>query len=240
MYTFEFLEYNDLTKEIMSEKTTLENVIDIGLNGKPSKEEKKYLNSVEDWAKYAFEKDEIYFITVNQNNKPFASIRFTDMHITIDFLEEYGNELIKTLTLVYHRFDLLEYLRNDKKKFYTNNNLFLGEITSYGFIDGNRKSITNIVFGTNDFATITLTEFYPELQDWKTAEQNIKVNTSNNFIRSPKHYKDFEYLLDYQNNIKSEYFDLPFVSDSNLSEQDSSKILKNKDKFWLPPDWNKN
>lgn len=238
MYTFEFLEYNDLTKEIMSEKTTLENVIDIGLNGKPSKEEKKYLNSVEDWAKYAFEKDEIYFITVNQNNKPFASIRFTDMHITIDFLEEYGNELIKTLTLVYHRFDLLEYLRNDKKKFYTNNNLFLGEITSYGFIDGNRKSITNIVFGTNDFATITLTEFYPELQDWKTAEQNIKVNTSNNFIRSPKHYKDFEYLLDYQNNIKSEYFDLPFVSDSNSSEQDSSKILKNK--LWLPPDWNKN
>lgn len=116
MYTFEFLEYNDLTKEIMSEKTTLENVIDIGLNGKPSKEEKKYLNSVEDWAKYAFEKDEIYCITVNQNNQPFASIRFTDMHITIDFLEEYGNELIKTLTLVYHRFDLLEYLRNDKKK----------------------------------------------------------------------------------------------------------------------------
>jgi len=240
MYTFEFLEYNDFIKEIMSEKDTLENVIDTGLNGKPSKEEKKYLNSVEDWAKYAFEKDEIYFITINQNNKPFASIRFTDMHITIDFLEEYGNELVTTLTSVYHKFDILQYLRNNYKTFYINNDLFLGEIISYGFIDGTKKAVTNIVFGANDFATIALTEFYPELQDWKTAEQNIKVNTSNNFIRSPKHYKDFEYLLDYQNNIKPGYFDLPFISDSNLSELDSSKILKNKDKFRLPPDWNKN
>ncbi len=240
MYTLEFLEYNDLTKEIMSEKDTLENVKDITLNGKPSKEEKKHLNSVEDWAKYAFETDENYCITAYQNNIPFASICFTDMHITVDFLEEYGNELIKVLTLVYHRFDLLEYLRNDKKKFYRDNRLFLGEIVSYAFIDDDKKNITNIVFGTNDVATITITEFYPDLGDWKTAEESIKVNTSNNFIRSPKHYKDFDYLLDYQNNIKSEDFDLPFVSNGNLGDSDSSENSKSEKKSWLPPKWNEN
>lgn len=237
MYKLKFLEYNDLTKKIMSEKDTLENVKDITLNGKPSKEEKKHLNSVEEWAKYAFEKNENYCMTVYQDNIPFASIRFTDMHITVDFLEDYGNEWIKALTLVYHRFDLLEYLRNDEKKFYIDNSLFLGEIISYAFINDDKKNITNIVFGTNDFATITQTEFNSELEDWKTAEQNIKVNTSNNFIRSPKHYQDFEYLLDYQNNIKSEDFDLP---NGNLGHSDSSENSKNIGISWLPKDWNKN
>nr|DAF51173.1 MAG TPA: hypothetical protein [Myoviridae sp. ctQVY25] len=44
----------------------------------------------------------------------------------------------------------------------------------------------------------------------------IDINTSHNFIRCPKRYDDFLYLLDYKNNIKSEYFDMKSIATSDL------------------------
>jgi hypothetical protein len=85
MYEFKFLEYNQLTKEIMSEHLTLENIVDIVLGGKPSKEQKKYLTSSEEWAKYAFENEYKYYTTVYKNNSPYACISCADMDIIIDF-----------------------------------------------------------------------------------------------------------------------------------------------------------
>lgn len=208
MSNIKFSEYNQLTKKIMSEEVTLKNIIDISLNGKPSKEEKKYLSNVENWAKYAFENDDMYYLTIYEDEKPIANICFTDMHITIYFLDYYNNELINYMTLVYHRFDLLKYMDEDKIEYFEDRKLFLGEILSYSY-DEEKKTNTKIVFSYKGFAIVTLTEASPDKTNWNTVKTKTDVNISHNFIRSPENYKDFEYLLDYQNNIKSEYFDLP-------------------------------
>ncbi|MDR2917873.1 MAG: hypothetical protein LBV72_00705 [Tannerella sp.] len=209
MYQFKFLEYNQLTKEIMSEEDTLDNIVSIALNGKPTKEDKKHLLSCEEWAKYAFDNNDIYYVTMYKYERPVASIRVTDMHITILFLEQYGGELVNYLTLVYHRFDLLKYIDKNEIEYFNETNLFLGEILSYNF-DDEKKSNTNIAFSINGFAVVSMTQATsPENDDWNTVKKKVEVNISHNFIRPPKNYKDFEYLLDYQNNIKPEYFDLP-------------------------------
>lgn len=209
MYEFKFLEYNQLTKKIMSEKDTLDNIVDIALKGKPSKKKKEHLSNTEDWAKYAFENDEMYYVTIYQDHNPVACICYTDMHITIDFLDTYNDELVKYLTLIYHRFDLLKYFDENEIEYFDNNNLFLGQILSYNF-DNEKKSNTNIVFSIKGFAVVTMTQATSsENNDWNTVKEKVNVNISHNFIRAPKDYKDFEYLLDYQNNIKPEYFDLP-------------------------------
>ena len=41
MYRIEFLQFNELKQEVMSEEDTLQNIIDIWLNCKPNKEQKK-------------------------------------------------------------------------------------------------------------------------------------------------------------------------------------------------------
>jgi hypothetical protein len=111
--------------------------------------------------------------------------------------------------LIYHRFDLLKYIDEDKIEYFDNHNLFLGEIISYTF--GEKRTNTNIVFSLKNFAVVTLTEASVDRTKWNTAKQKVNINISHNFIRPPENYKDFEYLLDYQTNIKSEYFDLPIA-----------------------------
>ncbi|WP_180295691.1 hypothetical protein [Snodgrassella communis] len=44
-------------KEVMSEEGTLENIVDLSLDRKPTAEDKKHLKNAEDWAKYAFDND---------------------------------------------------------------------------------------------------------------------------------------------------------------------------------------
>ena len=34
---------------------------------------------------------------------------------------------------------------------------------------------------------------------------------SHNFVRSPQHYLDYDYLLDYENILKPEYFDVKTI-----------------------------
>jgi hypothetical protein len=205
MYEIKFSEYNQLTKEIMCEESTLENIVDLSLDGKPSREQKKHLSNGEDWAKYAFENEYEYYITFYQNNSPFACVCHTDMHITIYYLDFYNDELINYLTLVYHRYDLLKYMNEDKTEYFDNHNLFLGEIISYSFDEN--KTNTKIVFSIKGFAIVTIAKTSAD-KDIQTAKQKVNVNIHNNFIRPPENYKDFEYLLDYENNVKSEYFDL--------------------------------
>ena len=43
MYRIEFLQFNELMQEVMSEEDTLQNIIDIWLNCKPNKEQKNIL-----------------------------------------------------------------------------------------------------------------------------------------------------------------------------------------------------
>ena len=48
MYRIEYLQFNELKQEVMSEEDTLQNIIDIWLNCKPNKEQKKYLTNAEE------------------------------------------------------------------------------------------------------------------------------------------------------------------------------------------------
>ena len=43
MYRIEFLQFNELMQEVMSEEDTLQNIIDIWLDSKPNKEQKNIL-----------------------------------------------------------------------------------------------------------------------------------------------------------------------------------------------------
>ena len=64
MYRIEYLQFNGLMQEVMSEELSLDYIVQIKLNGKPSKEEKKHLISAEEWAKYAFENNLFYTMCV--------------------------------------------------------------------------------------------------------------------------------------------------------------------------------
>ena len=43
MYRIEYLQFNELMQEVMSEEDTLQNIIDVWLNCKPNKEQKNIL-----------------------------------------------------------------------------------------------------------------------------------------------------------------------------------------------------
>jgi|GEM_PF-2699264 hypothetical protein len=43
MYRIDFLQFNELKQEVMSEEDTLQNIIDIWFNCKPNKEQKNIL-----------------------------------------------------------------------------------------------------------------------------------------------------------------------------------------------------
>ena len=43
MYGIEYLQFNELMQEVMSEELSLDYIVQIKLNGKPSKEEKNIL-----------------------------------------------------------------------------------------------------------------------------------------------------------------------------------------------------
>ena len=215
MYRIDFLQFNGLMQEVMSEELSLDYIVQIKLNGKPSKEEKKHLISAEEWAKYAFEHNLFYTMSVYKEDEIFASLRVDYDYIRIDFIEKFEGKYIVPLILFYDRFDLYEYFHTDKVRYFENNNLFLSLIESKVF-SKDKNIHTKINFSLNNKASVTLSETYPIEKEWKTVEKKIEVNTSHNFIRCPKCYDDFLYLLDYKNNIKSEYFDMKSIATSDL------------------------
>ena len=215
MYRIEYLQFNELMQEVMSEELSLDYIVQIKLNGKPSKEEKKHLISAEEWAKYAFEHNLFYTMCVYKKDEIFASLRVDYNYIRIDFIEKFEGKYIVPLILFYDRFDLYEYFHTDKVRYFENNNLFLSLIESKVF-SKNKNIHTKINFSLNNKASVILSEKHPIQKKWNTVEKKIEVNTSHNFIRCPKRYDDFLYLLDYKNNIKSEYFDMKSIATSDL------------------------
>ena len=102
---------------------------------------------------------------------------------------------------------LVKSRKSGKIVYFENNDLCLQGITNKTFTP-RKNTCTSIDFTLDNRASVTLSETYPIEKEWKTVEKKIEVNTSHNFIRCPKRYDDFLYLLDYKNNIKSEYFDI--------------------------------
>ena len=177
MYRIEYLQFNGLMQEVMSEELSLDYIVQIKLNGKPSKEEKKHLISAEEWAKYAFEHNLFYTMSVYKEDEIFASLRVDYDYIRIDFIEKFEGKYIVPLILFYDRFDLYEYFHTNKVRYFENNNLFLSLIESKVF-SKNKNIHTKINFSLNNRASVTLSETYPIEKEWKTVEKKIEVNTS--------------------------------------------------------------
>ena len=137
-------------------------------------------------------------MTVFKEEQLFAFIEVYPRSIHISFIGQYQGKYVFPLSLRYDRIDGYEYFKTNK------------------FFTPHKNTITSIDFALDNRASVTITETYPIKKDWKTADKMIDVNTSHNFIRCPKRYDDFLYLLDYKNNIKSEYFDMKSIATSDL------------------------
>lgn len=124
--------------EILSKEDTLDNIVDLVLDGKPSKIEKQHLASTEDWSRYAFEKE--YHTTIYDKGCPLASIENTLNHIVIDFVDTYNGKLIKHLTMVYDKYNMGKFFKEHKHEKYLHETMFLSKIISYEISDKMSKS----------------------------------------------------------------------------------------------------
>lgn len=184
-------------REVLSEKDTLDNIIDVSLDGRPTKEEKLHLTSAEKWAKYVFDHDKEYHMIVEKDNQLFAYIDFYYMGIYISFLTKVNREWFKYLFLNYERKYYDE--KNDVPLAHPNGKLFFRQFNLYQKND--KENITEEVLFKDEGIMNILTIKDIKQPEWKTEyeEKETPVNISNNWIDAPKNYKDFLYLLDYKN-----------------------------------------
>ena len=115
MYRIEYLQFNELKQEVMSEEDTLQNIIDIWLDSKPNKEQKKYLTNAEEWAKYAFENNEYYVMTIYKGEKIFAFIEVYPRTINIKFIDSYQGKYIFPLFFADKILETIKQYAIDKK-----------------------------------------------------------------------------------------------------------------------------
>ena len=115
MYRIEYLQFNELKQEVMSEEDTLQNIIDIWFNCKPNKEQKKYLTNAEEWAKYAFENNEHYVMTIYKGEKIFAFIEVYPRTINIKFIDSYQGKYIFPLFFADKILETIKQYAIDKK-----------------------------------------------------------------------------------------------------------------------------
>lgn len=202
MYKIKFLQYNYLMREVLSERDTLDNIIDVSLDGRPTKEEKLHLTSAEKWAKYAFEHDKEYHMIVEKDNQLFAHINFYFTGISISFLTHINGEWFEYLSLDYDRKYYDE--KNDTSLAYPNSKLFFRQFNLYQRND--KELITEEVLFKDEgiMNILTVKDIIQPERKTEYEEKETPVNISNNWIDAPKNYKDFLYLLDYKNIINDE------------------------------------
>jgi len=88
MYTYKYLQYNEVLLDILDEKGTLDNY-KLYTGSSLSKDEwKKQSTSAENWAKYAHENNLHYPVTVYKNDKPHCFIAISPLFIEVKFLDE--------------------------------------------------------------------------------------------------------------------------------------------------------
>lgn len=208
MYNYKFLEYNNLTKKIMSEKDTLANIYDLIVEKKTNKEEEEALKSTENWAKYAFKNNKEYHIVIYKNEKPIAYINNSFYDITVNFIDYQVGELIIYLSMIYYKYNMDIVFKENRNEKFPNKQLFLGQINSY-IKEVSKEINTELVFKLNGNTNIFITEYDKHTNKSITDAKKTKVKISNNFVKQPENYKDYEYLLDYKNILKPEYLDLP-------------------------------
>ncbi|MBP2617550.1 ABC-type Fe3+/spermidine/putrescine transport system ATPase subunit [Chryseobacterium jejuense] len=191
----------------MSEQDTLDNINDLIIEKKSSKEEKEAARNVESWAKYAFENNKEYHIMIFNDEKPLAYINNNYNDITVELLTYNGGNLFNYLSLVYDKFNMEISFKEDRDEPFPNNDLFLSQVNSV-YEDDLVNVQNELVFKLNGNTNIFETTFDKKTNKSKTEAKKTKVNVSHNFIRRPQNYKDYEYLLDYKNILMPEFLDL--------------------------------
>lgn len=227
-YTFTFQDFTDAGRNLLSEQDTLHfPILDKYLDNKPTKEQKEKLKNPQEWAKYAFESSEHlrYCVTAFKNNIPIATITNDFKGITIKFLEKDENgELVSFMRMVYWRYVVDLFLKKDVTEYYPNKQLFLKQI-DFTINNSQQKSQNMALF--NDVSNelfLRASIFDKKEQTYRREEKTTKVNILHNFVRTPQHYLDFEYLLDYKNILKPEYLDIiePKASDDCQSNRQNN------------------
>ena len=208
MYTIKFLQYNDIKKKVLNEKITLENIVDVSLEGKPTKVDKLHLTDNETWAKYAFENEKEYYTTIYQNEKPIACINNYFLGVSIDFLTYNQGELFIYLSMSYQKYDVINQNKDGSYNRYSDDKMFLRQINLFSS-DENKDINNRILFKDNGIMNVeTITEIRKPEPFMDYEEKETPVSITHNWIDCPKDYKDYEYLLDYKNILKPEYLDL--------------------------------
>lgn len=203
MYIKKFLEYNNLTNEVMSEADTLDNAL-TNLD-KATKEDKVHLTDVETWARYAFENGKEYFITIYENEKPIVCINNYFRGITVDFLTYNKEEWFRYLSMDYEK--AKQSPEGDYIK-YPDNKMFLRQVTL--FQEDELKKITNEMLFKDEGVMNVESIIEKKIPEFQVSyeEKETNVNLSHNWIELPRTYDDYEHLLDYKNILKPEYLNL--------------------------------
>ncbi|WP_141673972.1 MULTISPECIES: hypothetical protein [unclassified Gilliamella] len=211
-YNFQFKQYNWIKKSLDSEENTLNNIKENYLDNNLNKDELELIKNPKKWAEYAFSSlnHQQYYVTIFAGETPLACINNSFYGIDISFLEfNHEGELVKYLWMVYNRYNMDLYFKTNKLINWDDNNLFLSQV------EVTKEDIKNKIHNKALFKyskkLLKWTSVLNNKQDgtYKREDKETKVNLTGNFIRSPKHYLDYEYLLDYQNILKPGYLNLP-------------------------------
>lgn len=202
-----FLQYNNLLKRVLSEEETLENIYDLVLDKKPNKEQKKALANTGSWAKYAYLNNKEYYVTVLKNDSPVAAVTNSFYDITVEFIEMVKGEFFVYIMMVYDKCETNAGLKKAQTKEHQNGHLFLSQINFYTSSEKESTS-TELVFKPSGDATIFKNVLDKESNNLQTDAKKTKLNVSENYIRGPIKFDDYEYLLDYKSILRPEYLEL--------------------------------
>jgi hypothetical protein len=207
MYTMKFLQYNDLMKKILSEEDTLENIVDLVLDGKPSKTEKLALKTAETWSEYAFVHEKEYHVIVYKNENPIAYINNSFFNLSVDFIDYYENKLVKHLSMIYEKYNMEIVFSENRNERYPEDKMFLSKIISFTYSEEVEASC-ELFFKQNGLTKIFKTEINLKTNNNRTLTEDANVNISHNWIRAPKKFDDLVYLMDYKEILKPQDLDL--------------------------------
>lgn len=191
----------------MSEEETLENIYDLVLDKKPNKEQKIALANTGSWAKYAYLNNKEYYVTVLKNDSPVAAVNNSFYDITVEFIEKVKGDLFIYMMMVYDKCEMNAGLKKAKSEDHQKGQLFLSQINFY--TDNEKDSIsTELLFKPSGDATIFKNVLDKKNDNLQTDVKKTKLNVSENYIRGPIKFNDYEYLLDYKSILKPEYLEL--------------------------------
>ena len=196
MYTTKLAQFNALMGNIiMTEEDTLYVMLSDEFGQKIPK---KFQNSTpESWAKYAFENNKEYFITYYKGDKPRVIVHHTLMLIGLSYYDDKHGELSCFMNIWFKK----GYIDNSSKKSkfvsYPQGKIFLGQIDRIGNLGS-----TLLFYSEKKKNNVFLEEFTEEDGKVELIKQYGTGDLSKHWFDAPKHYLDYEYLLDYEKLFK--------------------------------------